>query len=101
MPVSSSPIRYDAQPRPSSTNWRKITNPDASTLPGVIIIRPVQRAARLIVLVTCAALAAPAAAWAHASLVRTIPADRAVLARSPARIVVLFDDDVRVAPDNA
>ena len=60
-----------------------------------------QRAARLIVLVTCAALAAPAAAWAHASLVRTIPADRAVLARGPARIVVLFDDDVRVAPGNA
>ncbi len=59
-----------------------------------------QRAVRLIALVGCAALAAPAAAWAHASLVRTTPPDRAVLARSPARIVVLFDDDVRVAPGN-
>lgn len=59
-----------------------------------------QRAACLIVLVA-AALAAPAAAVAHANLVSTTPTDRAVLARAPARVVVRFDDDVRVAPDNA
>ena len=64
-------------------------------------MRPVQRAARLIVLVACAALAAPAAASAHASLVDITPADRAVLARAPAQVVVRFDDDVRVAPGNA
>ena len=47
--------RYDAQPRPSSTNWRKITNSDVSTSPTVII-RPVQRAAGLIALaVVCGA----------------------------------------------
>jgi copper transport protein len=61
----------------------------------------VQRAARLIVLFACAALAAPAAASAHANLVRSIPADRAVLAQAPARVVVRFDDEVRVAPGDA
>ena len=60
-----------------------------------------QRAARLIVLFACAALAAPAVAAAHANLVRSIPADRAVLAQAPARVVVRFDDEVRVAPGNA
>jgi copper transport protein len=66
-----------------------------------VIIRPVQRAAGLIVLAVCAALALPAAASAHANLVRITPADRAVLARPPERVVVRFDDDVRVAPRNA
>jgi len=61
----------------------------------------VQRAARLIVLVVCAALAAPAAAWAHGNFVRTVPADRSVLARAPAHVLVYLDDDVRVAPGNA
>lgn len=60
-----------------------------------------QRAAGLIVLAVCAALAVPAAASAHANLVSTTPADRAVLARAPERVVVRFDDDVRVAPGNA
>jgi copper transport protein len=61
----------------------------------------VQRAACLIVLYACAALAAPAGAAAHANLVRSIPADRAVLAQAPARVVVRFDDEVRIAPGNA
>ena len=43
----------------------------------------------------------PAAASAHANLVSITPADRAVLARAPERVVVRFDDDVRVAPGNA
>jgi copper transport protein len=60
-----------------------------------------QRAAGLIVLVACAALGAPAAALAHTNLVRTNPADRAVLERAPARVLVVFDDDVQVAPGNA
>jgi copper transport protein len=66
-----------------------------------VIIRPVQRAAGLIVLAVCAALAVPAGASAHANLVSTTPADRAVLAQAPERVVVRFDDDVRVAPGNA
>ena len=65
-----------------------------------IIIRPVQRVA-LIAFFAVATLAAPAAAFAHVNLVRTLPANRAVLAHSPARVVVLFDDDVRIAPGNA
>jgi copper transport protein len=54
-----------------------------------------------LLLFACAALAVPVTASAHANLVRTIPEDRAVLARAPARVVVRFDDDVRVAPGNA
>jgi copper transport protein len=61
----------------------------------------VQRAARVILAAAGAALAAPAAASAHANLVRTEPADGAVLAAAPRRVVVVLDDDVRVAPGNA
>jgi copper transport protein len=61
----------------------------------------VQRAACGIFLVAAAALLAPAAASAHARLVRTVPADRAVLAHAPDRVVAYFDDAIRVAPDNA
>ena len=87
-PVSSSPIRYDAQPRPSSTNWRKITSLEATQPGGVDHDSSVRRAARLIPIVVAAALAAPAAALAHANLVDTQPENRAVLARAPARVVV-------------
>jgi copper transport protein len=66
-----------------------------------MITRLVLRAARLIVLLAAATLAVPVAASAHTNLVRTVPANRAVLAHSPARVVVRFDDDVRVAPGNA
>lgn len=60
-----------------------------------------RRAARLIPIVVAASLTAPAAALAHANLVDTQPENRAVLARAPARVVVRFDDAVRVAPGNA
>jgi copper transport protein len=53
------------------------------------------------VLAAAAALVAPAAASAHANLIRTVPPDRAVLARAPTRVVAFFDDEIRVAPDNA
>jgi copper transport protein len=43
-----------------------------------------------------AALALPAAASAHATLVSTSPADGAVLAHAPRAVVVRFDDAVRV-----
>ena len=41
------------------------------------------------------ALAVPGTAAAHATLVRTIPANGAVLAQAPAGIRLLFDDGVR------
>jgi copper transport protein len=53
---------------------------------------------RTALLVALAALLAPASAWAHASLVRTNPANGAVLAHSPAVVKVVFDDVVRVGP---
>jgi copper transport protein len=60
----------------------------------------VTRIARLSIVCALAALAAPAAAWAHATLVRTDPANGAVLAHAPHAIVVTFDDTVRVASGN-
>ena len=47
-----------------------------------------------------AAVLAPGA-LAHAVLLRTTPADGAVLARSPAEVRLVFDDPVRVASGNA
>lgn len=44
------------------------------------------------------ALAAPASAFAHASLVRSLPANGAVVARPPAVVRVVFDDSVQVGP---
>src|SRR5919201_4710011 len=48
-----------------------------------------------------AALAVPATAFAHATLVRTVPPDGAVLAHAPRRVVVVFDDTIRVGHGNA
>ncbi|HEV2590753.1 MAG TPA: copper resistance CopC family protein, partial [Gaiellaceae bacterium] len=59
-----------------------------------------RRTARLSMLCLIAALAAPAAAWAHATLVRTQPANGAVLVHAPRAVVVTFDDTVRVASGN-
>jgi copper transport protein len=47
-----------------------------------------------------AALTVPSAAWAHATLVRTDPANGSVLARPPAVVRVVFDDIVQVGPGN-
>ncbi|HET8527749.1 MAG TPA: copper resistance CopC family protein [Gaiellaceae bacterium] len=44
------------------------------------------------------ALALPAAAAAHATLLRTLPADGAVLQRAPAAVRVVFDDTVETGP---
>ena len=44
-----------------------------------------------------AALALPASAWAHASVVRTSPANGAVLDRAPADVRIVFDEAVRAA----
>jgi methionine-rich copper-binding protein CopC/putative copper export protein len=53
---------------------------------------------RVLPAVALAALALPAAAAAHANLVRTDPAPGAVLARAPRVVRVVFDDVVRVGP---
>jgi copper transport protein len=45
-----------------------------------------------------AVLAVPSTAWAHATLVRTDPANGSVLARPPAVVRVVFDDTVQVGP---
>jgi copper transport protein len=47
---------------------------------------------------TLAALAAPGAAFAHANLVRSVPANGAVLARPPAVVRFVFDDSVQTGP---
>jgi copper transport protein len=45
-----------------------------------------------------AALLLPAAAWGHATLIRTVPANGAVLAHSPATVRIVFDDAVERGP---
>jgi copper transport protein len=56
---------------------------------------------RAVVLLAFVALAAPAGAAAHATLIRTIPADGAVVAHAPRAVRVEFDDTVRVRSGNA
>jgi copper transport protein len=56
------------------------------------------RLSRTALVAALAALLAPGAAWAHASLVRTDPSDGAVLAHSPAQVSFTFDDAVRAGP---
>ena len=53
------------------------------------------RAPLLLVLVC--ALAFPETAWAHATLLRTVPRAGAVLRNAPPRVSLVFDDDVRLA----
>ena len=48
-----------------------------------------------------AALVLPGAALAHATLLKTTPANGAVLAKAPRVVTVVFDDGVRVAKGNA
>ena len=48
-----------------------------------------------------AALVLPGAAFAHATLLKTIPTNGAVLASAPTAVTVVFDDSVRVAKGNA
>jgi copper transport protein len=55
------------------------------------------RTSGAVVVVAAAALALPAAASAHAQLVRSVPADRAVLATAPGEARFAFDDSVTAA----
>jgi len=52
---------------------------------------------RILLLAVFGALALPSAAWAHARLLRSEPADGAVLAAAPTSVRFVFDDTVRVA----
>jgi copper transport protein len=74
------------------------SNSTGATLATAAAISPEVRIARTALLAGLAVLVAPAVALAHASLVRTSPADGAVLARSPASIRLTFDDTIRAGP---
>jgi methionine-rich copper-binding protein CopC len=50
---------------------------------------------RVLVLALLLALAWPSSAWAHARLLRSDPADEAVLSKAPTSVRLLFDDSVR------
>src|SRR5947207_8490711 len=52
------------------------------------------RARALLVALLCS-LALPGSAWAHATLVRVTPENRAVLSKPPAAVGLVFDDGVR------
>ncbi|HET7568233.1 MAG TPA: copper resistance protein CopC [Gaiellaceae bacterium] len=56
---------------------------------------------RALLAASAVALALPAAAVAHANLVRIEPASGSVLTRAPREVRVVFDDAVRVGPGNA
>jgi copper transport protein len=56
---------------------------------------------RAVVGVALLALAAPAVAAAHATLLRTTPANGSITARPPAEVRAVFDDTVRVTGGNA
>jgi copper transport protein len=53
---------------------------------------------RLLFAVALLALALPGSAFAHATLLKTVPANGAVLAKAPAEVRVVFDDVVRTGP---
>src|SRR3954453_23499742 len=90
-PASSSPTRYEAHPRSSSTNC---LNSTAATVPAAAAISP-EVLRRFVLLAVLPALVLPGAASAHARLVRTSPANGAVLAKPPDEIRVVFDDVVK------
>jgi copper transport protein len=52
---------------------------------------------RALLLVVLCALVLPSAAWAHASFVRSVPADGAVLQAAPVTVRVIFDGEIRTA----
>ena len=56
---------------------------------------------RAVALLTFVALAAPVGASAHATLIRTIPANGAVLAHAPRVVRIEFDEAVRARSGNA
>jgi len=70
-------------------HMRKLT-PGPASFPKALRIR-------VLLLVVSCVLAFPSAAWAHASFVRSVPADGAVLKAAPAAVRIIFNGEVRVA----
>src|SRR5439155_24945940 len=68
------------------------------TLATTAAISPEVNRRLALILTVVAALAVPAAAWAHANVVRTVPANGAVLAQGPPAVTVVFDESVRLGP---
>jgi copper transport protein len=54
----------------------------------------------MVFLTALGVLAAAPAAWAHATLVSTSPADGAIVAHAPTRVAATFDEPVGVSPDS-
>ncbi len=65
------------------------------------VASPLVKRAAVVALLAFAALALPAGAAAHATLVAITPANGAVLERAPQAVSVTFDDTIHVAPGNA
>jgi copper transport protein len=70
--------------------------PDGTTMSAATMETPM-KARRILALSILVALCVPASAWAHANLLRNVPADRAVLDTAPRAVRFVFDDRVRVA----
>ncbi len=73
---------------------------EACRQPRAVASPHVKRAA-VVALLAFVALALPAGAAAHATLIATAPANGAVLAKAPSTVRVAFDDTIHVAPGNA
>src|SRR5919202_1399897 len=111
-PARPLPTRGEPQPRPSFPDRRKKPRRRYQRVPLTFLkscasgaVEPPygstmerMRLGRLVACAVVAALVAPAAASAHANLVRIRPADGAVLAKPPAAVRVLFDDAIRPGP---
>src|SRR5919198_5799829 len=68
---------------------------------STVLRRHLARAPLATAVLAAVALALPARAFAHATLVRTVPANGAVLAHAPRSVQVVFDDTIRVGHGNA
>src|ERR1044071_4466633 len=68
---------------------------------STVLRRHLARAPLVTGVLAALALALPAAASAHATLVRTVPANGAVLAHAPRSVAVVFDDTIHVGHGNA
>src|SRR5919202_729479 len=111
-PARPLPTRGEPQPRPSFPDRRKKPRRRYQRVPLTFLkscasgaVEPPygstmerMRLGRLVACAVVAALVAPAAASAHANLVRIRPANGAVLAKPPAAVRVFFDDAIRPGP---
>src|SRR5438874_4593980 len=68
---------------------------------STVLRRHLARAPLATAVLAAASLALPTGASAHATLVRTVPANGAVLAHAPRRVEVVFDDAIHVGHGNA